>query len=1303
LIILAVISALFISSTRVRVVEALSITTLGVPITQNFDTLATTGAANTWTDDSTLPGWYSQFELTTTNPTTYRADAGASNTGAIYSWGTGTATERALGSVSSGTPGTIFNALKLTNNSGSSITSFDISYLGEQWRNGGNTSAQQLDFQYQVAAAGAITDANTPTTGWTDFDPLDFASPTVGATAAALDGNAAANRTARSATLMVTVNAGQEIWLRWKDINDAGNDHGLAIDDFSVTPQGAGGGGTPALGVNDVTQAETNAGTTTFTFTVSLTAPALVGGVAFDIATADGTAQDGTPGAEDNDYVAKSETGRTITAGNTTADFTVTVNGDLTPELNETFFVNVTNITGANAGDVQGLGTISNDDVVITPVHNIQGSGTNSPLVGHSVTTTGIVTGFKSNGFFLQAQDTGIDGNSETSEGIFVFTSSAPPVAAAIGNSVKVTGTVQEFRPAADPDSPPATELISPIVVQLSTGNPLPAPILVTAAETTQASETTNPLDSLEEYEGMRVTVVSLTVSGASQGTITEASATVTSNGVFLGVVSGVARPFREPGIAMSDPLPAGAPVTIPRFDENPERIRVDSDAQPGTTALDVAAGTIVKNITGPLDYAFRCYTIDPDAATPPTVGTQPGSTPAPAATTDEFTVASFNLERFFNTTDDPGTGDPILTTAAFNRRIAKASLIIRTVQRLPDVIGVEEVENLATLQAVATQINSDVVGGGGTDPMYQAYLVEGNDIGGIDVGFLVKSSRISVVDVTQLHATTTYLNPNTGAQDLLNDRPPLVLRATCPRPLGGSLPFTVIVNHLRSLSGADDNTVNGTGTAGARVRAKRRAQAEDLAGIIQARQIGDPNELIITVGDLNAFNVNDGYVDVIGTIKGTPAPASQVTLASSDLVNPDLTDLIDILPAPQQYSYNFDGNAQVLDHIILNHEALAFLTRFAYARNDSDFAVKNYESTNELRLSDHDQPVAYFNLTAANPIVSGRITDTNGAAVPGSVVQLSGTQSRKTITDVSGNYRFDSVETGGSYTVTPARANYVFSPASRSFSQLGNRTEAAFTGSVTGDAANPLDTAEYFVRQQYVDLLGREPDESGFNYWSNQILACGEDTTCANTRRGDVAGAFFIEQEFQQTGSFIYNVYSSTLGREPAFAEYSSDRQQLVGGANLDAEKTAFAQSFVQRADFTAKYQANTTADSFVDALIQNALSSGVDLSGERPHLLSSYASGGNTVQSRAAVVRALADTAAFRQSQYNPAFVLTEYFGYLRRDPDAGGFHFWLDILNNSATSNYRGMVCSFITSTEYQRRFSAVVSHSNAECGP
>jgi uncharacterized delta-60 repeat protein/uncharacterized repeat protein (TIGR01451 family) len=225
-----------------------SLNTLFVAVTQNFDSLATTGTANTWTDGTTLTGWYSQFTATPSNPTTYRASTGTDTTGAIYSFGvagTNAVTERAFGSVASGTPGDIYYAIKLTNNTGSTITALNISYTGEQWRQGGCTptpctpAAQTLDFQYQVANAGTITDANTPTTGWTDFNSLDFTTPQPGtSTAAAIDGNAAANRTAKSAMLVVTVNNGQEVWLRWKDSNDANNDHGVAIDDFSVTPIG---------------------------------------------------------------------------------------------------------------------------------------------------------------------------------------------------------------------------------------------------------------------------------------------------------------------------------------------------------------------------------------------------------------------------------------------------------------------------------------------------------------------------------------------------------------------------------------------------------------------------------------------------------------------------------------------------------------------------------------------------------------------------------------------------------------------------------------------------------------------------------------------------------------------------------------------------------------------------------------------------------------------------------------------------------------------------------------------------------
>jgi predicted extracellular nuclease len=744
----------------------------------------------------------------------------------------------------------------------------------------------------------------------------------------------------------------------------------------STALNSCGGGGTTTLNIGDVTQSEGNAGQTAFNFTVSLTAPAGASGVTFNASTADGTTNPANAGS---DYTALTNQPFTITQGNTSTTVTVQVNGDTTVEPNETFFVNISGVTGATAGDAQGLGTITNDDVVLTGICQIQGSGVTSPVAGQSASTRGIVTGIKlgsSGGFYIQ--DDACDADPNTSNGLFVFTGASVPAAAVVGNSVQVSGTVQEFSPSADPNQKPQTELSGTVTASvLSTGNPLPAPTTISTADTQ-----VNNLENLERFEGMRVQVNSLTVVAPTQGTINEPNATVTSNGVFYGVVTGVARPFREPGINASDPLPAGAPANIPRFDENPERLRVDSDGQPGTTAVNVSTGTIFSNVVGEMDYSFRTWTILPEQTL--TGGTNGSGTPAPAANANEFTVASFNMERFFDTTDDPNVNpnvpvaDPVLTTTAFNNRLNKASLIIRTIQQYPDVIGVEEMEHLSTLQAVANKVNADAVADG-QSPNYQAYLVEGNDVGGIDVGFLVKASRINVVDVTQIeqsgcdHITPStcnnYIDPTTNAPDILNDRPPLVLRATIARPAGGTLPFTVIVNHLRSLSGVDDATVQGSATAGGRVREKRRKQAEFLANYIQSRQAADPTEKIITVGDMNAFRINDGYVDVIGTILGTPAPADQVVLASSDLVNPDQTDLVDTLPADQRYSYSFDGNAQTLDHVIVNPNAHAILDRFVYAREDADQPVKDYEDPNiPDRISDHDQPIAYFSLGVPQP-----------------------------------------------------------------------------------------------------------------------------------------------------------------------------------------------------------------------------------------------------------------------------------------------------------------------------------------------
>jgi predicted extracellular nuclease len=645
-----------------------------------------------------------------------------------------------------------------------------------------------------------------------------------------------------------------------------------------------------------------------------------------------------------------------VTAGNNTFSFSTVVTINITPGT-KSLPISISDAQGRSGSATISL-TVTTAPLNLS-IHDIQGPGDSSPVVGKLVSTTGIVTAVVSNGFFIQNPDNAADADPNTSEGGFVFTSSRPAAVATVGNLVQVTGTVAEFIPSTDPNSPPSTEISgSPTISLISSGNPLPTPVTLTAADT----DPTGPIDQLEKYEGMRVHVDVMTASGPTEGNLSEANATSTSNGIFFGVIAGIAQPFREPGVQLPDLLPAGAPATVTRWDTNPEILRVNTAVQSGSVKLDVTTGATVTSLTGPLDFNSRFYTIltDPDSGATATGNVS--AVPVPVAVSNELTIANFNMERFFDTVKDPGTSDVALTATAFANRLNKASLAVRNVLNMPDVIGVEEMEHQSTLQALADKINTDAVAAGQPSPNYQAFLVEGNDVGGIDVGLLVKGT-INVISVEQLGKDTTFLQPD-GTTALLNDRPPLVLTATASQPNSDtSLPFTMVVNHLRSLLNIDDPV------DGPRVRAKREAQAEFLANLLQSHQAAGEN--VISVCDCNAFEFSDGYVDVIGTILGRPVPADQVVLASPDLVDPDFTDLVTTLPHDQQYSYDFNGSHQVLDHVVVNSTLLLKLSRFAIARNDADFPeVFRNDPNRPERISDHDMPVAYFTLPEATPPV---------------------------------------------------------------------------------------------------------------------------------------------------------------------------------------------------------------------------------------------------------------------------------------------------------------------------------------------
>ncbi|WP_397595876.1 Ig-like domain-containing protein [Silanimonas sp.] len=1095
-------SASLLAITLLAPVAHAQVNLTGGTYSQDFDTLSNVAGSTT---NSALPaGWLiSETGGGARDNEQYAVDTGASNTGDTFSYGAAGATERAIGSVRSGTLIASYGAC-FTNGTGSALTTLQIAYTGEQWRLGTAARSDRLDFQYSL-------DATSLTTGsWTDVDALDFTTPNT-ATTGAKDGNAATNRTAISASIgSLSIANGASFCIRWIDVDASGADDGLAIDDFSITA----GTPTPALSINDVTLAEGSSGTGTATFTVNLSQPAPTGGVTFDVATADGTATAGS------DYVALALTGQSIPAGSSSAAFAVTINGDGDVEANETFFVNATNVTAANVVDAQGLGTITNDDaaaspdltiadvsvfegnsgtttarftvllstpapaggvtfdiatadltatsgsdyvartlvaqsipagsssvevdvtingdstletdetfslavsnvtgatvldgsatgtirnddVALTAIHAVQGNGAQSPLVGTDVTVEGIVTARKfNNGFFLQTADGEADADPSTSQGIFVFTSSAPPAAAAVGNRVRVFGRVTEFAFSDTTVSQlPFTQLASATgvtltVTQISTGNTLPTPVDLQAADLAPG----NARDAMERYEGMRVRAPSLVTVAPTNANISEANATATTgNGVFFVTLAGVPRPLREPGLDPDEIVAQSAPGSVPRFDNNTEMLRVDSDGQIGAARVSIDAGTSISNLVGVIDYAFAYYSLLPDAgqlaadSTPGIPAT--GRTPSPVAAggAEEITVGGFNLLRFFDSVNDPATSEPVLTAAALDKRLGHTAEAICRYVQLPDVLGVVEVENLSVLSQLADRINAfGTAGSNGCarNPQYVAYLVEGNDVGGIDVGYLVSTRevragqpRVVVSEVTQFGKTATFANPD-ASSEILNDRPPLLLRAVFHHADGASEPVSVLINHMRSLGGVSDTAAgsNGWTSSGARVRAKRGAQAQYLAQLVHDRQVADPAERIVLLGDFNVFEFNDGLVDGMGIITGRPAAAGQVLLPLASPVGTPLTVMTPLSPRDQQYSFSFDGNAQSLDHAVVNQAVLDRLrdVRTDHARINADFAETRF-GTGPLRTSDHDPVVLYLRVPGFRTIDLG----VDAAAVAGSV-----------------------------------------------------------------------------------------------------------------------------------------------------------------------------------------------------------------------------------------------------------------------------------------------------------------------------
>jgi hypothetical protein len=326
--------------------------------------------------------------------------------------------------------------------------------------------------------------------------------------------------------------------------------------------------------------------------------------------------------------------------------------------------------------------------------------------------------------------------------------------------------------------------------------------------------------------------------------------------------------------------------------------------------------------------------------------------------------------------------------------------------------------------------------------------------------------------------------------------------------------------------------------------------------------------------------------------------------------------------------------------------------------------------------------------------------------------------ESRKDYTKALGALRFAPNDTSESFTILVSDDRFaegnetvnltLSNPVGAS---LGATSNAVVTITSTNDAANgpsPVRDASFnapfFVRQQYHDFLNREPDVSGLNFWVGQTTGCGNPDLLVC--RVNTSAAFFLSIEFQETGYFVYRLYKAAYGDISGtvpvpirFDEFLRDTLAaragvVVGVGNwqqqLETNKNALAAEFATRARFNAANPAGLTAEQFVDGLFAKA--GVVPQASERQAAITAFGSGG-----RGGALRAVAEAQTVKDAEFNKAFVLLQYFGYLRRDPDAApntdfsGYNFWLGKLNQFGGNFVQAeMVRAFISSSEYTDRF-------------
>ncbi len=584
-------------------------------------------------------------------------------------------------------------------------------------------------------------------------------------------------------------------------------------------------------------------------------------------------------------------------------------------------------------------------------IHDIMTGLPASPELGHIVITdqgvpivVGVVPGTvagSNGGFYLTLQTW--DSFPSTSEGIFVAGSSIPGCQVSVGQVVHVTGVV--------------TNSTAPNLTAANTPGTYLVPSACTASGTAAMSQSISLSQVLTtfagalQYTGMAVSDASFYAVQPTTGTVLSSTATsVTSTGQFWATLGSNTSTnnhlFRSEGIAGDEYESASAPAGVPTWGGNPQRVLIDTttfggnpvDITVGQTLTCTNSGATVGATTGigvvdyTLGYARILIFKTVTCAVSGTVATSVSA----VADTTHFKVGTLDVNTFLG------------SASLFPTALAKATLTVTNVFGSPDIFALQQVGDASTLQYLADAANA--ANGGSTN--YVA-LVPGTDV--INSGYLVNTTTLKNADAKEVGRGLTYTSASGTAT--LWDHPPVVLTGEFVR-VGKNYPVTVInVDFLPR-----DNS--GDATLGPDIRAHRAAQAATVSQMVQQYQSAGAN--VIVAGNFNSYEYNDGYVDVLGVVKGSPAAASAVTTYQATSTTAALTDFTTSVAATTRYNAIERGNAASIEHLLASSTvtdattAAAALATYVNTVTQPHFstdyaAVDANDATTPAGLTPHD------------------------------------------------------------------------------------------------------------------------------------------------------------------------------------------------------------------------------------------------------------------------------------------------------------------------------------------------------------